>query len=265
MQMQHHHLPQYLKDRGFVADNAGGVEFIIPPLCAVAAGSFLMGTQAGCDPEAKDTEFPQHQVTLGGCSIGMYQVTVAEYGCAVRVGAVREPPLGEWLPIEWPAQLLRPEHPAVCVSWPDALAYAAWLADVSGRPWRLATEAEWEKAARGADGRTYPWGDMWDATRANTNDGGPGRTTPVGSYPDGVSPCGAYDLAGNVWEWTSSLLQPYAYVAGDGRERLDAERFRVLRGGSWNYPAQGARTARRGNADPSSVRGSFGFRLVLPE
>ena len=263
--MQHDPLPQYLADRGFVAHDASGIEYIAAPLCAVEAGSFHIGSEPGHDPDAKEAEFPLHRLSLRTYSIGRYPVTVAEYRCAVRAGAVHEPPLGTLFPIEWPAQLLQLAHPTVCVSWPDALAYAAWLADLTGQPWRLPTEAEWEKAARGTNGRIYPWGNTWDAARANTSDGGPGRTTPVGSYPEGAGPCGACDLAGNVWEWTSSVFQPYPYAADDGRERRDVEGFRVLRGGSWNYPAQGARTARRGNADPSFIRGSFGFRLMLAE
>jgi formylglycine-generating enzyme required for sulfatase activity len=94
------------------------------------------------------------------------------------------------------------------------------------------TEAEGEKAARGTDGRIYPRGDGWDAARANTKVGGPLQTTPVGSYPEGVSPYGALDMAGNLWKWTGSVFTPYPYVAGGGRERPDAEGFRVLRGGS---------------------------------
>jgi formylglycine-generating enzyme required for sulfatase activity len=263
--MQRDLLPRYLEDRGFALRDARGVAHIVPPLCPVDMRGFLLGAEPARDPQARETELPQQRLTLPAYSIAAYPVTVVEYRCAVHAGALREPPLGEWLPIAWSAQELLPEHPAVCVSWHDARAYASWLAAVTGRPWRLPTEAEWEMAARGGDGRIYPWGDAWDPARANTKEGGPGRTTPAGSYPLGVSPCGAYDLAGNVWEWTSSLFQPYPYEAADGRESPDAEGFRVLRGGSWNYPAEGARSTRRGNADPSSVRGSFGFRLVLAE
>jgi formylglycine-generating enzyme required for sulfatase activity len=266
--LQYDPFPPRLEALGFALEHAGENEYLVPPLCALAAGSFLMGSDPARDQEAKETECPQHPVTLSAYAIARYPVTVAEYAGAVRAGAVREPPVGTLFPIGWSAQLRRPDHPVVCVSWGDALAYAAWLARLTAHPWRLATEAEWERAARGTDGRIYPWGDTWEATRANTRDGGPQQTTPVGSYTGGVGPSGTSDQAGNVWEWTSSLFLPYPYVKSDGRELHEPEGFRgwrVLRGGSWNYPAQGARAARRGNADPSFVRGSVGFRLVLTE
>src|SRR5262249_37019470 len=104
----------------------------------------------------------------GAYQIARFPVTVAEYACAIRAKAVREPPKRSSHTIEWRTQLQRLDHPVVNVSWHNAIAYAAWLAKVTGQPWRLPTEAEWEKAARGTDGRIYPWGDLWDQTRANT-------------------------------------------------------------------------------------------------
>jgi hypothetical protein len=112
--------------------------------------------------------------------------------------------------------------------------YAAWLARITGQPWRLPSEAEWEKAARGTSGRIYPWGDTFDPSRANTSEGGSGATTPVGSYPSGASPCGAKDMSGNVYEWTSSHNVPYPYDPTDGREAPDTTGSKVARGGSWD-------------------------------
>lgn len=169
--------------------------------------------------------------------------------------------------VDWQTQLHGMDHPIVNVGWRDALAYAAWLARVTSQPWRLPTEAEWEKAARWDStrrySRIYPWDDAFDQSRANTNESGIGATTPVGSYPTGASPYGAQDMAGNVWEWTSSLFRPYPYNASDGRERADAPGSRVLRGGSWTYNARLARAAYRFHRVPSSVLDRGGFRLVL--
>src|SRR5262249_53250094 len=179
---------------GFVGRMIDGVAVITPPLCEVPAGSFLMGSDPRRDPEAHYAEQPQRTVEVPAFRIARYPVTVAEYGCAVRAGALREPP-------EWAKQSQRLDHPVVQVSWKGAITYVGWLAQATGEPWRLPAEEEWEKAARGTDGRIYPWGDRWEPARANTNDGGPGDTTPVGSYPGGVSPYGVWDMAGTVEEW----------------------------------------------------------------
>ncbi|HEX6819078.1 MAG TPA: SUMF1/EgtB/PvdO family nonheme iron enzyme [Ktedonobacterales bacterium] len=149
--------------------------------------------------------------------------------------------------------------------WHDAVAYADWLARQTGQPWRLPSEAEWEKAARGADGRIYPWGDSFDKARCNTSEGRNGpMTAPIGTYPTGASPYAAQDMAGNVWEWTSSIYKAYPYTPHDGRERLDSTANRVLRGGSWHLGGAYARAAYRGGAQPSNVRifGDYGFRLA---
>jgi formylglycine-generating enzyme required for sulfatase activity len=196
-------------------------------------------------------------VTLPTYQFGAYPVTVAEYACAVRAKAVREPG-------KWNDQLKKLDHPVVYVSWQDAMAYAAWLAKVTSQPWRLPTEAEWEKAARGTDGRIYPWGSQWDKSRANTTDGGQGGTTAVGQYAErgDASPYGAHDLAGNVWEWTSSLDKPYPYSPKDGREHPGSFGSRVLRGGSWRGSPQLARAGNRGSGASTDGRGNDGFRLV---
>ena len=256
---------------GFRRATQGDVELLLPPMRAVPAGEFIMGSDASRDEWAQQNESPQHLLWLGDFEIGKYPVTVAEYACAVAPGAV-DPPrsIGG---VTWQTQLARPAHPVVCVSWAAASAYAAWLAHCTGQPWRLPTEAEWEKAARGVDARRYPWGDRWDATRANTSDGGPDDTTPVGAYGDrGASPYGAEDMAGNVWEWCSTLVRPYPYIADDGRESPTAPGNRVTRGGScsaplrdWFLGPRNARVAQRGVSLPNWANGAAnsGFRLVL--
>lgn len=262
-----------LDELGFGRATSGNVGHLLPPLRSVPEGYFIMGSDPRHDPWAHENETPQHRVFLRAFAIGQYPVTVAEYARAVAAGAV-EPPRSSG-GVTWEKQLARPTHPAVCVSWAAAHAYATWLAERAGDPWRLATEAEWERAARGVDGRRYPWGDVWDPTRANTSDGGPDDTTPVDAYGErGASPYGAWDMAGNVWEWTSTLARPYPYDAGDGRESPTAPGNRVARGGSYGGPLrywrQGPRNARatqRGLSLPNWSNGTAntGFRLALDE
>jgi toxoflavin biosynthesis protein ToxD len=252
-----------LYDLGLAVREINGIEIILPPLCSVPAGPFTMGSDKARDSQASDDETPQYMIEVGAFQIGKYPITVAEYACAVRAKGVREPPPGSLQSITWADQLKRLDHPVICVSWHDVVAYAVWLAQVTGRPWRLPSEAEWEKAARGTDGRIYPWGDAFDKARCNTDASKIGATTRVGSYPMGASPYGAQDMAGNVWEWISSRLRPYPYRQNDGREYQDSPGNCGLRGGSWFAPPQVARTAQRlGGFGAVDLNESFGFRLV---
>jgi formylglycine-generating enzyme required for sulfatase activity len=190
-----------------------------------------------------------------------------------------------------------PNQPVVGVTWYEAMAFCRWLTGRlkawggSVQVWqggrtevvnvaaetltvRLPTEAEWEKAVRGTDGRTWPWGDAWDPARANTAESELGRTSPVGIFPKGESPHGVLDGAGNVWEWTSSLWGPawrrpefgYPYRADDGREDTSPgdEMARVVRGGSWYNDRSSARCAARYWDLPDLSCWFFGFRCVSP-
>jgi len=237
-------------------------------LVNIAAGSFWMG-----DDRDEDA-WPRHEVTLPAFKIGKYPVTNAQYRRFV-----------EDTKIEWDSQEgRRPELsncPAVELTWHDARAYCAWLAGMwrhEGKigvdeEARLPTEAEWEKAARGTDGRVFPWGDKWDETRCNTAESGIGRTCAVGIYPDGASPFGVLDMAGNVWEWTGSLWgadrdkpeYKYPYDSADGRENLKAADNikRVLRGGSWYLDQFYARCPFRLRNNPFNGFVNYGFRVVV--
>jgi formylglycine-generating enzyme required for sulfatase activity len=282
--------PALLSHLGFRGSVVQGVVCMLPPLCPVPGGVFTMGTDRARDEyvydfedvedaeDVKDVEYvldddysdgwydesdemPQHPVLVGDFSIGMYPVTVAEYACAVRAKVVPEPRMGTY-DLDWAKQLQRLDHPVVCITWQDALAYVRWLAELTGQPWRLPTEAEWEKAARGTDGRIFPWGDAIDETKCNTNSSDL-TATRVGNYPGGVSPYGVHDMSGNVCEWTSSLFKPYPYNQADGREEDKySDESRVLRGGSWVQTFFYARAACRINESEYFHHSGVGFRLA---
>lgn len=239
-----------------------------PEMVHVPAGEFWMGSQDG-DAEAWEDEKPQHKVYLGEYWIGRYPVTVAEFRVFVEwTGHLtrQEKEHSEWT---WRAPRGKgsdtrgkDDHPVIGVAFHDALAYCCWLSGVTGSHYTLPSEAEWEKAARGTDGRKYPWGDSPpDRSRCNI-EGWFGDTTPVGKFsPGGDAPrfdnrFGCADMAGNVWEWTRSLWgtdweKPdwkYSYDPKDRkREDLRAgdEVRRVLRGGSWYFNGRNARCASR--------------------
>ena len=213
-----------MEQLGFEGYVQGGLEFIVPPLCDVPGGEFLMGISS--TPEwTASAELLQHRLTLPAYSIGRFPVTVAEYACWVRNGHPE--------PRNWQTQLLTLDHPVEFVSFQDAMAYAAWLAELTDQPWRLPPEAEWEKAARGTDGRTYPWGNTFDRSRCNIWESGIFTTTPVGSYYRGASPYGVQDMAGNVVQWTRSHFRPYPYTEADECDEPEVPERRVLRGSSY--------------------------------
>ncbi len=237
----------------------------------IPAGPFLMGSDPARDPLLFGNE---RWTPLGGSGsvdlplyyIGRYEVTVAQFRHFVEVTGFRV----DAAALSGPA-----DHPVVAVSWPDTLAYCRWLEEaltespatpsrlrqIVDDGWRvsLPTEAEWEKAARGTGGRTFPWGAEPRQDRANY--GGTG-TIPVGRFSCPECQFGLFDASGNVWELTRSAYRPYPYDPGVDVD-LDEDALWVMRGGSYSDPMRNVRAATRGGADPGARRPFIGFRVAL--
>jgi formylglycine-generating enzyme required for sulfatase activity len=266
--------PRFREDAWFLPDEPllGFVE--------IPEGPFLMGSDKERDPMAYDDELPQHKVDLPAYYVARYPVTVAQFRAFVEDSGYEPGDPDSLRGVS--------NHPVVRVTWHEALKYCDWLTerlrawDETPEPlatllreegWAiiLPSEAEWEKAARGTDGRIFPWGEQADPERANYNDTGIGTTSAVGCFPDGASPYEVEDLSGNVWEWTRSLwgtdLQKpdfgYPYDSEDGREDLRAadEIRRVLRGGAFYSDETGVRCACRRYYPFPRFR-NLGFRVV---
>jgi formylglycine-generating enzyme required for sulfatase activity len=254
-----------------------------PELITIPAGPFMRGSDTaereaayrldaaayGHDATRQQgwyaDELPRTELNIDAFAITVMPVTNRQYAAFVAATGHREPnvdaatwsasglaqpyPLTRrhaWIDGRIPAG--REEHPVVLVSRSDAEAYARWLSLRTDATWRLPTEAEWEKAARGSDGRRFPWGDGFDPARLNSHDAGPFDTTPVGRYPDGASPYGLLDASGQVYEWTSTRPGPNRAV---------------VKGGSWDDLGCGACRPAARHARPYTLRHVLiGFRLV---
>jgi len=255
----------------------------IPEVVAIPAGPFVSGSDAA-EREAAyrlDEAAYGHRVTreqrwyagerdravreTDAFAIGVTPVTNRQYAAFVDATGHRAPDVDE---ATWQSYGLihpyertrrhawkdgrpppgREDHPVVLVSRGDAEAYARWLARQTGRRWRLPSELEWEKAARGTDGRRFPWGDEFDPARLNSHDAGPFDTTRVGTYSNGASPFGILDVAGQVYEWTAT-------PAGSGRA--------IVKGGSWDDKGCGVCRPAARHGRPATLKHILiGFRLV---
>jgi serine/threonine-protein kinase len=217
----------------------------------VPAGKFLMGSTRG-DPDAYDNEKPQHTVYLDAFWIDSTEVTNAQYRKCVEAGACEEPGC-------WDDEMDNaPQQPVVCVTWSDARDYAAWVGG------RLPTEAEWEKAARGTDGRIYPWGNRPpNCSKANYS-GCLGKANTVGAYTSSASIYGALDMAGNVWEWVADRYDEryYAHSPKRNPQGPDSADRRVVRGGAFFDDPGSIRCAYRGGGSPNYWGDDVGFRVV---
>lgn len=217
-------------------------------MIAIPAGEFTMGSDV-------EDERPAHVVSVEAFEIDVFEVTNEEFARFVEeTGYVTDAEkAGDSMP--WRAYAEgRPRHPVVKVSWNDARAYCEW----AGK--RLPTEAEWEKAARGTDGRAYPWGNEWDEAKANTKEAGYRGTTIVGSFPDGASPYGVMDMAGNVAEWTADWFK--AYPESDYQSPYFGEKYKVIRGGGWFSDKELVRTTERSASSVTLANDDVGFRCA---
>ncbi|HEY6288598.1 MAG TPA: formylglycine-generating enzyme family protein, partial [Nitrospiraceae bacterium] len=224
-----------------------------PSMVLVPAGEFTMGSSTGDSDER-----PAHQVYVDVFSIDRYEVTVGQYAVFLQEGGGHPP--SDWATMN---RLAHQKRPVANVDWADAAAYCKW----AGK--RLPTEAEWEKAARGTDGRLYPWGNdpptPLHANYGKTGSHDYGTLTPVGTLEDGKSPYGIYDMAGNVWEWVSDWYDNDYYKnspqQNPGGPSMGG--FKVIRGGSWTSSPRNLRSADR-YWDPPSFRSLYfpGFRCA---
>lgn len=225
------------------------------PMVRVPVGAFTMGTD-----ERLPDEGPAHQVTLDAFDIDVFEVTNLQYQHFIEQAGRRAP--DHFASRQFPSG--KADHPVTFVTWFDAQAYCQWAEK------RLPTDQEWEKAARGSDGRTFPWGNDFKMHAANTPVrwgviGQEGDTTPVGAFADGVSPYGLFDVSGNVWEWTGSWYLPYP---GNNRDSENyGEKYRTLKGGSWwdcSFYQCGisAPVFNRSFFSPKVKNATFGFRCA---
>jgi formylglycine-generating enzyme required for sulfatase activity len=222
----------------------------------IPAGEFTMGHKDGYDM------LPVRRIDLPAFYIDKYEVTNNRYKRFIDATNYKvpwshdptaaAPYLWDWQKRIYPTG--KGEDPVVLVSWEDAKAFCTW----AGK--RIPTEAEWEKAARGAKGKPYPWGNDWANGKANTSESGLKQTAPAGGFKEDVSEYGVYDLAGNVSEWVEDYFAPYP---GNPLTRYEERnKYRVLRGGSWDYSHSIANGYHRQYALPHSQMTSFGFRCV---
>ncbi|HYC14301.1 MAG TPA: formylglycine-generating enzyme family protein, partial [Stellaceae bacterium] len=228
-----------------------------PEMIVLRSGEFVMGSPPG-EAGHSDLESPQHRVVIAEAfAVSIYDVTNAEYDVCVSMGGCPGRPI---------SRHAVSTRPVIDVSWNDAVAYVTWLSYMTGRHYRLLTEAEWEYSARAGTTTVYFWGDEIGEGHANYNykkpEGVAGRVTHVDTFSP--NPYGLYDMAGNVWQWVQDCLHvSYAGAPTDGTaaEGGDCSKH-VVRGGSWLDAPEFLRSAARGSATTGSRNEDLGFRIA---
>lgn len=238
----------------------------IKTMALVSGGSFVMGSENGPEDEK-----PAHTVFVKAFLMDILPVSNADFARFLNQQGLQNlqaETFYDHLDSDarihrrnsvWQADLTYESHAVNEVSWVGARDYCAWLKK------RLPTEAEWEKAARGIDGRKYPWGNTAPNTKLALFGGLYNSSAPVDAYPDGASPYGVLDMAGNQWEWVSSIYQTYPYKADDGRENTHAGPVRSTRGGGHDSSAEEISTTQRGrllSRNPRAGHHNIGFRCA---
>ena len=268
-----------------MTDRSPRSELLVPETAVVPGGPFLMGSDDG-----EEDERPAHLMDLDEFRIGVQPITNAEYARFVRERGHRPPGLHElplvvragsgdrqdvfrrtsepyvWRNGEPPRERL--DHPVTLVAWDDAAAYCAWLSTVTGRTFRLPTEAEWEKACRGGlRGQRYPWGERFENAMVNFLDEPANRdargTTPCRAFPS--NGYGLFDMAGNVWEWVKDWYAPDTYAAPHRSNPSGpaSGRLRVVRGGGWlSADVRMLRCSHRHKVPADTYTYAVGFRVV---
>ena len=225
----------------------------------IPAGRFLMGSDPQLDPFASKDEFPQHEVYLDEYWIGTTLVTNEQYLAYVEAMNISSQRITRFSRTDRSKGL----HPVTNVNYMEAQRFCAWLEKISGNKVRLPSEAQWEKAARGTDGRKYPWGNQDPNKKLSQFDLIFGDTAAVFAHPDGASPYGALDMAGNVWEWVADWYGDYPSGMVSNPMGPASGEYRVLRGGSWSSNENYIRSAYRDWNYPSGSYSDDGFRCAI--
>lgn len=233
-----------------ITNGPAGIRLIYIP-----SGEFPMGSPT---TEGRKNESPLHWVTLSAFYISETEITVAQYQAFLKANPKVSPP-PEWYGPEWGKT---GEYPMTWVSWEEASAFCRWLSTKTGQTYRLPTEAEWEKAARGYAYRVYPWGNDYDGSQSGTPNG---EYAPAGQHAQDVSPFGVRGMAGNVWEWCSDWYDAAAYETQSALapHGPDKGKDRVLRGCGWNFDPDTFRCAYRSRLSPTERSVHIGFRVVF--